>query len=84
MFINSTHELTPSEVDNIVEMELGESMEDAVRRAIEGCVNVLGLDIPSDEKIQEALDVAKSYSPAVKKPDESKDEKGKKNRTSRS
>ena len=30
MFINRTEELTPKEVDNIVEMELGELLEDSV------------------------------------------------------
>ncbi|KAF8799416.1 hypothetical protein BYT27DRAFT_7263948 [Phlegmacium glaucopus] len=75
MFINSTQELTLSEVDNVIEMELGESLEDAVRRAVQGCVSVLGLEMPSDEKIQEALDVVKGYAPAVKKPDHPKDKK---------
>ncbi|KAF8804425.1 hypothetical protein BYT27DRAFT_7169897 [Phlegmacium glaucopus] len=75
MFINSTQELTPSEVDNVIEMELGESLEDAVRRAVQGCVSVMGLEMPSDEKIQEALDVVKGYAPAVKKPDYPKDKK---------
>ena len=77
MFINSTQELTPNEVDNVVEMELGESMEDSVKRAVEGCVAVMGLEMPSDEKIQEALDVVKGYAPAVKKPDDPKDKKKK-------
>jgi tRNA ligase len=75
MFINSTQELTPNEVDNVVEMELGESMEDSVKRAVEGCVAVMGLEMPSDEKIQEGLNVVRGYAPTVKKPD---DPKGKK------
>lgn len=75
MFINGTEELTPSEVDTVVEMELGESMEDAVKRAVEGCVTVLGLEMPSDEKIKEALDVVQGYTPAVKKPDDPKAKK---------
>ena len=72
MFITSSQELTPNEVDNVVEMELGESMEDSVKRAVEGCVAVLGLEMPSDEKIQEGLDVVRSYTPTVKKPDDKK------------
>lgn len=75
MFINSTQELTANEADNVVEMKLGESMEDAVRRAVEGCVDVLGLEMPSDEKIQEALDVVKSYASAVEKLDDKKKKK---------
>jgi len=75
MFINTTQELTPNEVDNVVEMELGEPLEEAVKRAVQGCVSVLGLGMPSDEKIREALDVVKGYAPAVKKPDEKKKQK---------
>ena len=57
MFINNTQELTPSKIDNIVKMELGELLEDS---DIEGCAAVMGLEMPSNEKIQERLD---SYLP---------------------
>ena len=77
MFISQTEELTPREVDNIVEMELGESLEDSVKRAVEGCVAVMGLEMPSDEKIQEALDVVRGYAPKLKKPDDPKGKKKK-------
>ena len=56
-------------------MELGESLEESVKRAVEGCVAVLGLEMPSDEKIQEGLDVARGYAPKVKKPENSKSKK---------
>jgi tRNA ligase len=72
MFMNTTQELAPSEVDDVVEMELGESLEDAVKRAVEGCVAVMGLEMPSDEKIQEGLNIVKTYAPKVKRPDEEK------------
>ena len=75
MLINGTEELTPSEVDNVVEMELAESLEESVKRAVEGCVAVMGLEMPSDEKIQEGLDKVRGYSPTVKKPDDPKDKK---------
>ena len=77
MFINSTQALAPVpyEVDDIVEMKLGESLEDAVKRAVEGCVAVMGLEMPSDEKIQEALDVVRGYAPKGKKADDPKDKK---------
>ncbi|KAF8813229.1 hypothetical protein BYT27DRAFT_7181408 [Phlegmacium glaucopus] len=42
-FINSTQELTPSEVDNVIEMELREPLEDALRRAMQGCIIVMGI-----------------------------------------
>ena len=63
MFINTSQELTPREVDNIVEMELGESLEESVKRAVEGCVAVMGLEMPSDGKIQEGLNAVKGYAP---------------------
>ena len=74
-FINSSQELAPREVDDIVEMELEESVEEAVKRAVEGLVAVMGLEMPSDEKIQEGLDVMRGYTPKFKKPDEPKDKK---------
>ncbi|KAF8958845.1 RNA ligase-domain-containing protein [Flammula alnicola] len=83
MFINTTEELTPSEVDNIVEMDIEEGLEAAVRRAVKGCVEVLGLEQPSEEKIAEALEVVQGYAPAVKKPDEPKDSKKKAEKTPR-
>jgi tRNA ligase len=75
MFIDSTEELTPREVDNVVEMELGESLEESVKRAVKGCVAVMGLEMPSDEKIQEGLDLVRGYAPRVKKLDDPKDKK---------
>ncbi|RDB18587.1 tRNA ligase 1 [Hypsizygus marmoreus] len=74
MFINTTEELTSSEVDAVVDMDMEEGLEEAVRRAVDGCVRVIGLKRPSDEKIAEALEVVRGYKPSVKKPDE----KGKK------
>ena len=49
-------------------MEPGELLEDS---AVEGCVAAMGLEIPSDEKIQEGLDrdIVRDYAPTVKKPD---------------
>jgi tRNA ligase len=76
MFINTTEDLAESEVDAVVDMDMEEGLEAAVRRAAEGCVSVLGLDTPQEEKIKEALDVVKAYVPATKKPEEpAKDKK---------
>ena len=75
MFMDSTEELTPKEVDNVVEMELGEALEDSVKRAVKGCVAVLGLEMPSDEKIQDGLNIVRGYAPTVKKADDQKDKK---------
>ncbi|KAF8162123.1 RNA ligase [Pholiota molesta] len=75
MFINTTEELTPAEVDEVIDMELEEGLEAAVRRAVAGCVRILGLAQPSDAQIAEALAVAQGYAPTTKKPDEPKDKK---------
>jgi tRNA ligase len=66
-FITGTEELAESEVDASIEMELEEPLDKALQRAVEGCVKVLGLPMPSEEKVKEALDVANGYVPKVKK-----------------
>jgi len=63
MFINTTEELTESGVRAIVGMDTEEGLEEAVRRAVDGAVRVVGVKRPVEEKIREAPDV-------VKKPDE--------------
>jgi tRNA ligase len=72
LFINSTEELAEIEVDAVVDMEMEEDLEAAIRRAVDGCVSILGLEQPTDEKIEEALRVATGYSPKVKKLDDQK------------
>ena len=62
-----------NEVDNVVEMKLGESIEDSFKRAVDlGCAAVMRLEMPSDEKIQEGLAVVRGYArtstSTVKKP----------------
>jgi tRNA ligase len=59
MFINTTQELTPSDVDNVVELEPEELIEDST----------------VDERFQEGWDIVRGYAPAVKKPDDPKDKK---------
>jgi len=77
MFINTTEELIPAEVDDVIEMEVDETMEKAVKRAVKGVAKILELEEPSEEKIGEALGVIENYVPAAKKP-EDKNEKKKK------
>ena len=45
-------------------------LEEAVRRAVDGVVQVVGMERLAEEKIKEALDVAKGYKPMVKQPNE--------------
>ena len=73
-FMKQTEELTDSEVDASIDMNIGDSLEAAVARAVDGCVNILGLERPSQEQIDEAIAVAKAYTPAAKK-GENKNEK---------
>ncbi|ESK94190.1 rna ligase [Moniliophthora roreri MCA 2997] len=60
-FINSTEELTGSEVDDIIDMDLEEDLGKAVQRAVDGICDILKLDKPSSDKIQEGIDVALGY-----------------------
>ncbi|KAG6841631.1 hypothetical protein C0991_009056 [Blastosporella zonata] len=72
MFLNMREEFSDNEADAVVEMEVEEDMEAAVRRAVDGCVKVLKLEPPSEEKIAEALVAINAYRPTVKKANEKK------------
>lgn len=71
-FITKSEELSGNEVDDTIDMDLEETLEQAVNRAVDGCVRVLGLPRPGEEKVKEALDVARGYAPKVKKADDQK------------
>ncbi|KAG7449651.1 uncharacterized protein BT62DRAFT_985206 [Guyanagaster necrorhizus] len=81
-FINKTQELAESEVDACINMELEDTMEQAVARAVEGCVKALGLEQPSQEKIDEGLQVALGYEPKSTKSGTKKAENKKPPKTS--
>ncbi|KAM6492799.1 RNA ligase [Amanita muscaria] len=66
-FIRETQELSPSEVDGIIEMTIGEGLEESIRRAVSGIVKELGLPTPDGKKVQEGIDKAKSYMVAEEK-----------------
>ncbi|KAJ7153566.1 RNA ligase [Mycena crocata] len=70
MFVNQTEGLEVGEVDEVVEMLLedgdgdgdaGKGLEGAVQRAVEGVVRVLGLPMPTGEKIAEGVERARGY-----------------------
>ncbi|KAJ2913895.1 hypothetical protein MD484_g6512, partial [Candolleomyces efflorescens] len=71
LFLNQAEELTGDEVDDVVEMEIledpAENEEEGggvvrqVRKAVEGVCAVLGLEVPSDEKIREAVEHVRLY-----------------------
>lgn len=69
-FINDTQDLVPAEVDAVIDMEVEENLDEAIKRAVNGVVKVLGLQPPSEEKIAESLSAIERYSPENRKPDE--------------
>ncbi|KAF9039447.1 hypothetical protein BDZ89DRAFT_1100303 [Hymenopellis radicata] len=60
-FINNTEELGESEVDACIDMQLEDTLEEAVARAVEGCVEI---------KIAQGIQVALGYAPKTTKPKE--------------
>ncbi|KAF8515637.1 RNA ligase-domain-containing protein [Gautieria morchelliformis] len=67
MFIEKTEGLAENEVDEIIEMDIAEDLEDGLSRAVNGLARVLGLERPSDERVGEALTLAKTYTPQSQK-----------------
>jgi tRNA ligase len=67
MFLQTSEELLDGEVDESIEMDVEESLEDALARAVEGCVRILGVPRPSVERIGQALAAARGYAPATKR-----------------
>ena len=66
-FIKEKEELADSEVDESIEMDVSEPLEAAVARAVDGCVNIFGFQRPDQEKIDEAVAIARGYTPPKKK-----------------
>ncbi|KAF9056971.1 RNA ligase-domain-containing protein [Panaeolus papilionaceus] len=59
MFLNKGEDLSESEVDRVVEMEVEESLEESVNRAVEGLKKVMKLsdeEVPGDEEIKRACE----------------------------
>ncbi|KAJ6575779.1 RNA ligase [Mycena vulgaris] len=61
MFVNQTEGLADAEVDGVVEMVLGEGLEEAVRRAAGGVAKALGLPEPAEERVKEGVEKARGY-----------------------
>ncbi|KAG8989755.1 hypothetical protein FRB90_002083 [Tulasnella sp. 427] len=66
-FISTSQELAVNEVDHIIDMNIEDTPEEAVTRAAKGLAPLLGLDVPSPERIKAAVDVALQYKASVKK-----------------
>ncbi|EED78500.1 predicted protein [Postia placenta Mad-698-R] len=65
-FMNQAEELADEEVDVAVEMDWEETLEDALTRAVDACVRILGVPRPDQEKVGEALAIARGYAPSTK------------------
>ena len=82
-FIEQREELEEGEVDSVVEMDITEDLEHALDRAVDGCVRILGLEKPDQEKVGLALAAARAYEPAKKKEERKEKEKAKKGKPPR-
>ncbi|KAJ6595037.1 RNA ligase [Mycena vulgaris] len=65
-FLHAANPLILWEVDAVVMMELSESLEAAVARAVAGCVRVLGLPEPTPRLVAAGVERARAYTPLVK------------------
>jgi len=66
-FLKDIDELAEDEVDKILEMNIEDTPEQAVRRVIDFLGPFVGWQTPSDEKVKEACEEALAYSPKLKK-----------------
>ena len=64
-------------------MDINEDLEHALDRAVDGCVRILGLEKPDQEKVGLALAAARGYEPTKKKEDRKEKEKEKKDKKPR-
>ncbi|KAG6335866.1 hypothetical protein ID866_3231 [Astraeus odoratus] len=62
-FIRSAEEFADNEANDSIDMEVTDTLEAAVTRAVDGCVKILGLEKPSEESINEAVRIAREYVP---------------------
>lgn len=63
-FIEKSEVLEAGEADAVIEMDINEDLEHALDRAVDGCVRILGLEKPDQEKVGLALAAARGYTPA--------------------
>ncbi|THH27521.1 hypothetical protein EUX98_g6660 [Antrodiella citrinella] len=69
MFLKGTEELTADEVDVTVEMDVQEDLDSSLKRAVDACVDILGVERPDAEKMGEAMAIIRGYEPSTKKRD---------------
>jgi tRNA ligase len=66
-FLSRSEELTPAEADDIIDMEVEEDVEQAVKRAAGELVRLLGLTQPSETAIEDAVAFATKHSVDAKR-----------------
>ncbi|KAG8844328.1 hypothetical protein FRB96_003087 [Tulasnella sp. 330] len=66
-FLDDAQELSSNEADEIIEMSIEDTPEEAVNRVVARLVPLLGLERPSDEAIREACVEALKYQPTLRK-----------------
>ena len=62
-FLRTAEPLGDGEADAVVEMDVREDLEQALERAVDGVVRVLGLPRPDAERVAAALSNARGYCP---------------------
>ncbi|KAF9652387.1 RNA ligase [Thelephora ganbajun] len=82
-FLEQREELEEHEVDAVIEMDITEDIEQALDRAVDGCVRILGLEKPEQEKVGLALAAARGYEPTRKEDRKEKEKEKKKSKPPR-
>ncbi len=66
MFLKQAEEPAEAEADVLVTLNIDEDLEHMLARAVDACVEYLGVERPDQEKIGEALAAARAYEPKRK------------------
>jgi len=66
-FIDSSEEFESKEADETIELKVQNSLEENLAIVIERLAELMGLEKPEEEKVEEALEWARGYDPEVKK-----------------
>jgi len=78
MFMDKAEELGMGECDEEIEMSISDTLDQGVRRAVNGLHDILGLEMPAEEAIKEGIERAQEYVPGTTKAvEDGTDAKGK-------
>lgn len=79
-FLRDRQELGTREVDETIDLDVNDTLETTIVRAVDGCVALLDVDRPSPERIAEATRFALAYEPRTGARKKDKKDKGKKDK----